>query len=259
MAEATGAAPVTAPEAWRDGNRPLYERLAGCARLSLTPANYVEARLTPRPADWKPYNLWRGDFEAAFRDRLDLEPDDALPKDFEQEVERRYRHYLDALDGAPMNGANLRRADLSRAFLPGADLRFAQMQGADLGEAQMQGAVLLGARMQDAECKAVGFTGAALRSASLLCNNLEQAQLEGAIGDEETRLPRQAGESLYVWSCWETPPDGFETLMARIEKIPQLLRPGEKSVEVLRDEWLCNGRERLRTGSPAPEPEKAGP
>lgn len=188
----TSAAPATAPEDWRvrdaegwHSRRPLYERLAALARQTLAAADLSEAKLTPRPDGWKPWPLWRDDFEADYRKLRDLKPDDALEtapgSTFWTEMMRRYRHSLSALDGAAMSAADLRGVNMVSAFLPGADLRAARLRGAVLRGAQTQGAFLRGAEMQGADLSFAQMQGAVLRGAQMQGADMRTAHLQGAI------------------------------------------------------------------------------
>ncbi len=78
--------------------------------------------------------------------------------------------------GADRIGADLRRADLRAASLRGALLVGADLRGADLRLADLIGADLRGARL----------AGADLRDSLFVV----QSQLDAAIGDRRTRLPR---------------------------------------------------------------------
>jgi uncharacterized protein YjbI with pentapeptide repeats len=78
--------------------------------------------------------------------------------------------------GADLIGADLRRADLRAASLRGALLVGADLRGADLRLADLIGADLRGARL----------AGADLRDSLFVV----QSQLDAAIGDRRTRLPR---------------------------------------------------------------------
>ena len=156
--------------------------------LNLYPTNLAEARLTPYPDDWKPYQLWREDFEDAFRARHGLAPrgapfNEPLSEEvktiFELEAESRYAHPVSTLDGAFMRGADLRNADLRNAFLPSSDLRNARIEGADLRAAQMQGASLTAAQMRGADLSAAQMQGADLRKANMQGAVLLGADLQG--------------------------------------------------------------------------------
>lgn len=118
------------------------------------------------------------------------------------------------------------------------------MHGADLGYAEMQDADLAGAQMRGAE-----FAGSSLASADLTdVHHLTQEQLEGAVGDGETVLPRdgETGRQLFVWSCWER--THFDELAAILERSGT---PGLAATFKERGTaWLCNGRPRQRTGRP---------
>jgi uncharacterized protein YjbI with pentapeptide repeats len=106
-----------------------------------------------------------------------------------------------SLGGRNLSHARLRQADLSlsvapRANLAGADLRdlnafgavfsSANFAGADLTNANFVGAHLEGANLRGANLTGANFSGAEMASAS----GLSQGQLNGACGDQATRLPR---------------------------------------------------------------------
>ena len=124
--------------------------------------------------------------------------------------------------------------------MEGADLVGARLEGANLWGARLEGAVLDGARLEGAVLRAAEFTG----------TGLHQDQIDGAIGDADTVLPRDAetGDQLYVWSCWEEPPPTLDQTLALYS---------ESNHQDLRDRWLCNDRARKQVGRPAPEPEQA--
>ena len=192
-----------------------------------------------------------------YRKLRGLKPDDPLETGpgsaFWGEMMRRYRHYLSALQGVPMFGADLRGADLGSAFLPGADLRAArirganlfraQMPGANLFKAQMQGTDLRGAQMQDADCSRATLAGALLQSANVTYPNLKQAQLAYAVGDFRTVLPH----GLTVASCLETLPEDVEAALAHH---PEEGSPIRRSRAEFRDALLCaEGEKPHATGS----------
>jgi hypothetical protein len=89
-----------------------------------------------------------------------------------------------------------------------------------------------------------------LSAADLTGTTLNQDQVDGAIGDADTVLPRDAetGAQLYVWSCWNEPPPTLDQTLATWQETWRWL---------LRDDWLCNGRPREKVGRLAPEPEEA--
>lgn len=78
--------------------------------------------------------------------------------------------------GADLIGADLRRADLRAANLRGARLVGADLRGADLRRADLIGADLRGARLGAADLRGSLF--------------VVQSQLDAALGDAATRLPR---------------------------------------------------------------------
>ncbi len=114
------------------------------------------------------------------------------------------------LSGARLDGADLRDAKLKRAKMPDAHLWKAQLNGADLYGASLQKAILEEAHLEEANLDIANLAGAKLRDAHVLCTrfgsawfqetelqgvDLSQAvdftreQLEGACGDERTKLP----------------------------------------------------------------------
>ncbi len=174
---------------------------------------------------------------------------------------------------AKMQGANLLRAkmqgaDLREAEMQGADLREAEMQGAQLdwtrkkgdkfdgtrvqgdtrAGTRMQGADLREAQMQDADCNSAILQGALLHSANVTCRNLTQAQLDGAVGNLETALPR----GLTVASCLETLPEDVVAALVHHPEKGNRFRPSRAQV---RDALLCEpGETPHATGTPAPDP-----
>ena len=96
----------------------------------------------------------------------------------------------DLVKGASLQGANLRGARASRAFLVkadlrGADLGHATLRGAFLMEADLRGAVFCMASLDDAD-----LSGADLRGADLsLAKGLTREQICSALIDASTMLP----------------------------------------------------------------------
>jgi len=103
--------------------------------------------------------------------------------------------FVDDLRGISLNGAELRRANLSYAYLQGADLFGAILEGADLTEANLdsaylRGADLTGARLgranlaeatlESAKMQDVDLTGADLRNANLSSATMVHANLTAA-------------------------------------------------------------------------------
>ncbi len=134
------------------------------------------------------------------------------------------------LERAYLSGALLQQADLSGARLEGADLGEARLEGADLGEARLEGA-----RLNSASLNTARLARSVLNDAEFAgVEDLIQAQLEDAIGNQNTRLPRDAetGEPLYVWSC--------------IHELPQVWQL--RWTEEQREAALCNGRPREKVG-----------
>jgi uncharacterized protein YjbI with pentapeptide repeats len=166
--------------------------------------------------------------------------------------------WLARMEGAVLREARMERADLFGARMEGADLRWARMEGAFLSEARMEGADLWGARMEGANLtwarmERASWAGtvpnaARAHHADLTAGqDLTQAQLETVIGNRVTLLGADAetGQPLHVWTCWETPPSGFDTLLANLTRL------GEPE-EDIRRAYLCQHRERRRTGTYVP-------
>ena len=86
------------------------------------------------------------------------------------------------LDGVDLQGADLRSAWLRWAHLDGADLSYSDLRGAHL-----DGASLLGAEMTGAQLQGTHLEGASLRGVL----DLDHAQLDGAVVDDETVWPEQ--------------------------------------------------------------------
>ncbi len=84
------------------------------------------------------------------------------------------------LQGANLRGAQLQGANLKFAQLQGANLWRAQLQGANLWRAQLQGVDLWNARLQGANLWDARLQGANLAGAQLQGANLRDAQLQGA-------------------------------------------------------------------------------
>ncbi len=99
------------------------------------------------------------------------------------------------LSRTDLQEANLRLADLQEADLRGANLqeanlRLADLQEADLRDAKLQKALLGFANLQGANLRDADLQGANLRGADLTkAKNLTREQLDGACGDDKTKLP----------------------------------------------------------------------
>jgi hypothetical protein len=85
--------------------------------------------------------------------------------------------FVDDLRGISLNGAELRRANLSYAYLQGADLFGAILQGADLTEADLEGAYLRGTDLTGARLGRANLGGATLESAKMQDVDLTGADL----------------------------------------------------------------------------------
>lgn len=88
------------------------------------------------------------------------------------------------LKGAGLSGANLEEADLSQADLGGA--RLSAVDRRWLGAGQLEAASLRGTRLAGASFESTRIQGVDLSQA----RGLAQVQVDRAIGDEATRLPR---------------------------------------------------------------------
>lgn len=97
---------------------------------------------------------------------------------------------------AHLQGVDLSNAQLPRAFLAGVDLRGAVLRGADMADAIFLQANLSTADLRDASLCGADLSGASLQSADLRgvdftgAKNLTRKQIEGALLDERTRLPK---------------------------------------------------------------------
>ncbi|MEH7095334.1 pentapeptide repeat-containing protein [Neobacillus vireti] len=88
--------------------------------------------------------------------------------------------------GADLIGANLRKADLR-----GANLRGAYLIAADLREADLRTVDFIGADLRDANLSGADLTGSIF---------LTQAQVNAAMGDAKTKLPRLLSQPSH-WSA----------------------------------------------------------
>jgi len=120
-------------------------------------------------------------------DALDaVKIDDQKLGSVKQTLSLRGRH----LEGAIFYFADLRKADLRKAYLQGASLfnaklqgtwfYQAQLQGADLSQAKLLGASLDSAQLQGASLEQVELQGALVSNAQLQGAKLDKAQLQGA-------------------------------------------------------------------------------
>lgn len=191
------------------------------------------------------------------------------------------------LNGIDLTRARLKGANLSYAKLEGADLSGKQFAGVHLIGAKLQGANLIGAdlvginlnwvRLERAflwdtralwsDFRWTDFRGAYWEGASIGAlltqfsdfragQYLSQAQLEHVIGNDLTLLPDRTNEDrtnerpepYYVWSCWETPPEGFDAIVATAAG------PSADDADraQLRQEFLCQHRPRRQVGTPLP-------
>jgi uncharacterized protein YjbI with pentapeptide repeats len=163
------------------------------------------------------------------------------------------------LEGAKLSEARLERADLTGARLEGADLTGARLEGADLTGARLEGASLRWADFHDTNWAGVSNGASPAQFADFRTSqDLTQSQLGHVIGNEQTLLPNRpngsgrrphdpTGDAYYVWSCWETPPDDLDAIIARAAGS----FADDADRENLRREFLCGpGNPRRRTGTP---------
>ena len=100
--------------------------------------------------------------------------------------------------GDDLTGAMLLEADLSwaiakKAVFRGADLRNVTFENADLGDADLSSA-LIGYRGYYFGLDSANLRGANLGGLNLAMSDLDEWNLEGACGDEQTKLPEGVGE-----------------------------------------------------------------
>jgi hypothetical protein len=106
----------------------------------------------------------------------------ALARDFQVEWEKERESYLSQqLDDPDQVGRDLRRADLSNAFLADANLRRVRLEGANLAGAQLEGANLADARLEGTNLALARLDGANLAGARLKGARLVLGRLDGAI------------------------------------------------------------------------------
>ncbi|MEM7267983.1 MAG: pentapeptide repeat-containing protein [Pseudomonadota bacterium] len=160
---------------------------------------------------------------------------------------------------------SLQNIDLSNVDLVDANLKFARLEGANLFEARLEGANLMWAKIGRANLRAAKMDGTHLFDGNLeaaACDStqigisllqktdltevigLVQSQLDAAIGDQSTKLPRdaQTGERLYVWSHWLEAPHTLDRLLMRYPK---------EYRNRIRDEWVKPNERRRKTGRDA--------
>ena len=92
----------------------------------------------------------------------------------------------DRVKGADLRDKDLRRADLSGAFLVKARLEGADLRGADLSRADLRSANLEGANLSDAKLREADLSGADLRQAVVGNAELDLA----CVSDGQPRLPK---------------------------------------------------------------------
>lgn len=206
---------------WRpEGPYSVRSALAGVslAREDLSRADLFRADL--READLSGANLteaslFRADLRGADLRRASLNKADLI----EVELSRANLHGA-SLNRADLFSSNLSGADLFRADLSGADLSKAILSEADLRGADLRGASLSGVFLSEADLSEADLSGADLRWADLsgaslsetdlsgvdcsTCLFLEQAQVNEALGDSETRLPAGIERP----GAWSGPSDG---------------------------------------------------
>jgi uncharacterized protein YjbI with pentapeptide repeats len=104
------------------------------------------------------------------------------------------------LSGANLSGANLRGANLTGANMTKANLHVIELSGANLSHADLSGANLKDATLSEADLDQANLTGAQLKRADLRgVAGLIQAQIDLALGNDQTRLPQGIGRPK-TWS-----------------------------------------------------------
>ncbi len=151
------------------------------------------------------------------------------------------------LDGAHLEGANLRdvhleRAQLWKARLEGADLRKAHLQKAPLWKAHLEGAKLSGTHFEGADLAGTHLEGANLAGTHLEGADLHQAHLEGAdlrgadfsnanvTGVAYDRKPRKF-RGIRVATCYG------HALFVRDARDPDYIETVLESLRADRDSW----------------------
>ncbi len=260
-----GVAFVEIPDDWRNKNTHRRRfRAEFCKREGLVPdqCGHVSSKGNPLSEHVATARkLW---CESAFGKEDCTEHFNALNKRFEEEWEEERNSLASRLGGSiDLSGRDLRDADLSRAFLPGANLRQARLEGANLRQARLEGADLTLARLEGADLWLANFQSASWAGATIGpspahdadfrdAKLLSQAQLDLVIGNSKTLLPdgldKDTKAPFYVWSCWETAPEGFDAMVKRIAARRFLI----ETEESLRKQFLCGDAPRVKTGTPAP-------
>lgn len=152
----------------------------------LVSANLSEAELTPRPGDWKPFELWLRDRRQANDGDADQEP--LVPTSEEMQ---RWGLLIASLDSPDLSSRDLRGANFLGAFLPGSNLRgaqldmavlaFSKLQGSKLEGARMRGSILANSALQGANMNGAELRDAFLADAEMQAVDLSNAQLQGAV------------------------------------------------------------------------------
>lgn len=135
--------------------------------------------------------LWEANLQEANLSKANLQKAVLLGANLQEANLRKANMQAASMQGANLQRAilhkvNFQKADLSLARLADTSLRRANLQGADLGQASLQGADFSETNLQGANFKEANLQrGADLYDAK----NLEQWQIELAIGDRTTILP----------------------------------------------------------------------
>ena len=104
-------------------------------------------------------------------------------------VTRSLNLFLADLSHAWLPSANLRYADLYEANLSDANLQEVNLSGANLSRANLSRANLSGANLSDANLRGAKLSDANLLWADLSRADLTQDQLNGALGNNSTKIP----------------------------------------------------------------------
>ena len=156
----------------------------------MTSADLKNAELTRKSDTWQPYQIWLEDrkIEFFYRRRNVLGEEDFVWNDnslrqFTISMQNRWKVLMRALDSPNLENADLRRARVASAFLPGADLTNAWLDRADFGNAQLAGAVFAGSMIDNASFLDASIDGASFIAGRLKRVKFIRATLNGAVFD----------------------------------------------------------------------------
>ena len=133
--------------------------------------------------------------EASLR-RADLRQANLLGSDLTQAT----------IDGAEFKGADLGAAEITGATGPGAnfrgaDLSYARLQGSSFWDVDFQGANLDQANLQSTILRRSKFQAAKMTGANLVAAQLAEAQMQGVVFDDDTKLDFANFENVFLWNA----------------------------------------------------------